>query len=223
MATVGGNMMQRTRCGYFYDTALPCNKREPGTGCGALQGYNRMHAIFGASDKCIAVHPSDMCVALAALDATVLVTGPKGSRKILFTDFHRLPGNSPEKDNTLQRGELITGVEVPINAAFAQHSLYTKIRDRISYAFALVSVAAALDMKGNTIQSARLAMGGVAHKPWRLTMAETFLKGKEATLANFQEAASLVMKDAKSYGHNDFKLTLSPNTIVQTLKTVAGI
>ena len=223
MATVGGNMMQRTRCGYFYDTALPCNKREPGTGCSALQGYNRMHAIFGASDKCIAVHPSDMCVALAALDATVLVTGPKGSRKILFTDFHRLPGNNPEKDNSLQRGELITGIEVPINAAFAQHSLYTKIRDRISYAFALVSVAAALDMKGNTIQSARLAMGGVAHKPWRLTVAENFLRGKEATVANFQQAASLAMKDSKSYGHNDFKLTLAPNTIVQTLKTVASI
>ena len=223
MATVGGNMMQRTRCGYFYDTAMPCNKREPGSGCGALQGYNRMYAIFGTSDKCIAVHPSDMCVALAALDAVVLVTGPKGPRKILFTDFHRLPGNNPEKDNNLTRGELITGIEVPINAAFAQHSLYTKIRDRISYAFALVSVAAALDMKGKTIQSARLAMGGVAHKPWRLTAAENFLKGKEATVANFQQAASLVMKEAKSYGHNDFKLTLTPNTIVHTLKTVAGI
>lgn len=223
MATVGGNMMQRTRCGYFYDTALPCNKREPGTGCGALQGYNRMHAIFGASDKCIAVHPSDMCVALAALDATVLVTGPKGSRKILFTDFHRLPGNNPEKDTTLQKGELITGVEVPINPGFSQHSLYTKIRDRISYAFALVSVAAALDMKGKTIQSARLAMGGVAHKPWRLTVAENYLKGKEANIANFQQAASFALKEAKSYGHNDFKLTLAPNTIVHTLKTVAGI
>ena len=223
MATVGGNMMQRTRCGYFYDTALPCNKREPGSGCGALQGYNRMHAIFGASDKCIAVHPSDMCVALAALDASVLVTGPKGSRKILFTDFHRLPGDQPEKDNTLQRGELITGVEVPINSAFAQHSLYTKIRDRISYAFALVSVAAALDMRGKTINAARLAMGGVAHKPWRLTAAENFLKGKQATVANFQQAASLAMKEAKGYGHNDFKLKLAPNTIVHTLQTLAGV
>jgi xanthine dehydrogenase YagS FAD-binding subunit len=223
MATVGGNMMQRTRCGYFYDTAMPCNKREPGTGCGALQGYNRMHAIFGASDKCIAVHPSDMCVALAALDASVLVTGPKGSRKILFTDFHRLPGDLPQKDNTLQKGEIITGVEVPLNAAFAKNSLYTKIRDRASYAFALVSVAAALDMKGKTIQSARLAMGGVAHKPWRLTIAENFLKGKEATVANFQQAASVVMKEAKGYGYNDFKLTLAPNTIVHTLKTVAGV
>lgn len=223
MATVGGNMMQRTRCPYFYDTVMPCNKREPGTGCSALQGYNRMHAIFGASDKCIAVHPSDMAVALTALDASVLITGPNGTRKILFTDFHRLPGNNPEKDNTLQRGELITSVEVPVNTALAKHSRYTKIRDRASYAFALVSVAAALDMKGKTIQNARLAMGGVAHKPWRLTIAENFLKGREATVANFQQAASLAMKDAKSYGHNDFKLTLAPNTIVHTLKTIANV
>jgi xanthine dehydrogenase YagS FAD-binding subunit len=223
MATVGGNTMQRTRCPYFYDTALPCNKREPGSGCGALKGYNRMHAIFGASDKCIAVHPSDMCVALAALDATLLVTGNKGSRRIPFLDFHRLPGNNPEKDNNLQKGEIITAVEVPVNAAFAQHSLYQKIRDRASYAFALVSVAAALDMKGKTINAARLAMGGVAHKPWRLTIAENFLKGKEATVTNFQQAVALSLKDAKSYGYNDFKLTLAPNTIVHTLKTLTGI
>jgi xanthine dehydrogenase YagS FAD-binding subunit len=223
MATVGGNMMQRTRCPYFYDTVMPCNKREPGSGCSALQGYNRMHAIFGASDQCIAVHPSDMAVALAALDASVVITGPERTRKILFTDFHRLPGNNPEKDNTLQRGELITGIEVPMNAALAKHSLYTKIRDRASYAFALVSVAAALEMKGKTILAARLAMGGVAHKPWRLNTAENFLKGKEATVTNFQQAASLAMKEAKSYGHNDFKLTLAPNTIVHTLKTIANV
>ena len=223
MATVGGNMMQRTRCPYFYDTAMPCNKREPGTGCGALQGWNRMHAIFGASEKCIAVHPSDMSVALEALDASVLITGPRGTRKILFTDFHRLPGDTPQKDNTLQHGELITAVEVPMNNAFAKNSLYTKVRDRASYAFALVSVAAALDMKGKTIQQARLAMGGVAHKPWRLTAAENFLKGKEATVTNFQQAASLAMQDGKGYGHNNFKLTLGPNTIVHTLTTVAGI
>ena len=223
MATVGGNMMQRTRCPYFYDTVMPCNKREPGTGCSALQGYNRMHAIFGASDKCIAVHPSDMAVALAALDASVIIAGQGSTRKIPFTDFHRLPGNTPEKDNTLQRGELITAVEIPVNAAFAKRSLYTKIRDRASYAFALVSVAAALDMKGKTIQAARLAMGGVAHKPWRLTIAENFLKGREATVANFQQAASLALKEAKSYGHNDFKLTMAPNTIVHTLKTLTGI
>jgi xanthine dehydrogenase YagS FAD-binding subunit len=223
MATVGGNTMQRTRCPYFYDTALPCNKREPGSGCSALKGYNRMHAIFGASDKCIAVNPSDMCIALAALDATVLVTGVKGVRRIPFADFHRLPGNNPEKDNNLQRGEIITAVEVPVNAALAKHSLYQKIRDRASYAFALVSVAAALDMRGKTIQNARIAMGGVAHKPWRLASAEIFLKGKEATVANFQQAASLALRDAKSYGHNDFKLTMAPNTIVHTLKTLTGI
>ncbi len=221
MATVGGNLMQRTRCPYFYDTVMPCNKREPGTGCSALKGYNRMHAIFGASDKCIAVNPSDMNVALVALDATVVVTGSKGSRKIPFTDFHRLPGNNPEKDNNLQRGELITGVEVPVNTAFARNSLYQKIRDRASYAFALVSVAAALDMKGKTINSARLAMGGVAHKPWRLMAAENYLKGKEATEANFQQAAALAMKEAKSYGYNDFKLTMAPNTLLTTLKQLA--
>ncbi|MBC7934054.1 MAG: xanthine dehydrogenase family protein subunit M [Rhizobacter sp.] len=223
MATVGGNMMQRTRCGYFYDLSMPCNKRTPNSGCGAKEGYNRMHAIFGASDKCIAVHPSDMCVALAALDATVLIANGKLLRRVPFKDFHKLPGSNPEKDNNLLKGELITGVEVPINAAFAQHSLYTKIRDRASYAFALVSVAAALEMNGKTIKDIRLAMGGVAHKPWRLTTAEQFLKSKEATPANFKQAAMLALKDATSYGHNQFKLTLAPNTIVHTLHTLAGI
>jgi xanthine dehydrogenase YagS FAD-binding subunit len=223
MATVGGNLLQRTRCHYFYDTTMPCNKRKPGSGCSALKGYNRMHAIFGASENCIAVQPSDMCVALAALDANVIVNSTKGERKIPFSDFHRLPGNTPEKDNNLQRGELITAVEVPLNDAFSKHSLYTKIRDRASYAFALVSVAAALDIKGATIQSARLAMGGVAHKPWRLTSAENFLKGKMASVENFKQAASIAMKDAKGYGYNNFKITLAPNTIVQTLKAISGI
>ena len=223
MATVGGNMMQRTRCPYFYDTAMPCNKREPGTGCSALQGYNRMHAIFGASEQCIAVHPSDMCIALAALDASVVIAGPGGERRLPFLNFHRLPGNTPQLDNNLQRGELITAVEVPVVKGLAAKSLYTKIRDRASYAFALVSVAAALDMKGKTIQQARLAMGGVAHKPWRLTAAENFLRGKAATVANFQQAASLAMQEAKGRGHNNFKLTMAPNTLVHTLKTVAGI
>lgn len=221
MATVGGNMLQRTRCGYFYDTAMPCNKREPGTGCGALQGYNRMHAIFGASETCIAVHPSDMCVALAALDASVVVQGAKNTRNIPFLDFHRLPGNTPQKENNLQQGELITGLDIPVNASFAQHSLYTKIRDRASYAFALVSVAAALELKGKTIQQARLAMGGVAHKPWRLAAAEVFLKGKEATVANFRQAAALAMKDAKGYGYNNFKLKLAPNVVVETLQNIS--
>ena len=222
MATVGGNMLQRTRCGYFYDTALPCNKREPGTGCSALKGYNRMHAIFGASESCIAVHPSDMCIALAALDAIVVVTGPKGTRRIPFLQFHRLPGTTPQLDNNLQRDELITGVEVPVVGSLAQHSLYTKIRDRASYAFALVSVAAALEMKGKTIQQARLAMGGVAHKPWRLTATETFLKGKEANESNFRQAAQLAMKEARGFGENNFKLTLAPNTLVHTLQKLTG-
>jgi xanthine dehydrogenase YagS FAD-binding subunit len=223
MATVGGNMMQRTRCPYFYDTAMACNKREPGTGCSALQGYNRMHAIFGASEQCIAVHPSDMCIALAALDASVVIAGPGGERRLPFLNFHRLPGNTPQLDNNLQRGELITAVEVPVVKGFAAKSLYTKIRDRASYAFALVSVAAALDIKGKTIQQARLAMGGVAHKPWRLTAAENFLRDKAATVANFQQAASLAMQEARGHGHNNFKLTMAPNTLVHTLKTVAGI
>jgi len=223
MATVGGNMMQRTRCPYFYDTTMPCNKRQPGTGCGALKGYNRMHAILGASDKCIAVHPSDMCVALTALDASVIINGNKGDRKIRFIDFHKLPGNNPEKDNNLQRGEMITAIEVPDNNEFSKKALYIKIRDRASYTFALISVAAALDIKGNTIQNARLAMGGVAHKPWRLTGAENFLKGKTASLENFNQAAAISMKDAKGYGYNNFKLKLAPNTIVQTLKTVSGL
>lgn len=223
MATVGGNMMQRTRCGYFYDLTMPCNKRTPGTGCAAMQGYNRMHAIFGASDKCIAVHPSDMCVALAALDATVLVSNGKTVKRIPFKDFHKLPGNNPEKDNNILKGELIKGIELTIQPGFAAHSMYTKIRDRASYAFALVSVAAMLDMNGKTIKDVRLAMGGVAHKPWRLAAAEQFLKGKEATAANFKQAATLAMKDAKAYGHNQFKLTLAPNTIVHALQTLTGI
>jgi xanthine dehydrogenase YagS FAD-binding subunit len=216
MATVGGNMMQRTRCSYFYDTAMPCNKRQPGSGCGALQGYNRMHAIFGASSTCIAVHPSDMCVALAALNATVTVSGPKGERKILFTDFHRLPGDDPSKDNTLLKGELITGVTIPKNS-FTKNVYYLKIRDRSSYAFALVSVAAALELNGNTIKNARLAMGGVAHKPWRLTEAEKFLVGKTASKENFTKAAELGMKGAKGYGHNNFKLKMGPAAVVEAL------
>jgi len=223
MATVGGNMMQRTRCTYFYDTAMPCNKRNPGSGCGALEGYNRMHAIFGASESCIAVHPSDMCVALVALDAVVVISSAKGERKIPFIDFHRLPGNTPQKDNNLQRGELITAIEVPENVAFAKNVLYTKIRDRASYAFAMVSVAAALDLNDNIIRNARLAMGGVAHKPWRLTTAENFLKGKPANITNFQQAANLAIRDAKGYGYNNFKLKLAPNTILHTLKTITGL
>lgn len=217
MATIGGNMMQRTRCPYFYNTDMPCNKRQPGTGCGALKGFNRMHAIFGASDKCIAVHPSDMCIALVALDASVLVTGPKGDRRIIFQDFHRLPGETPQKDNTLERGELIVGVEIPDNP-YQKNVHYLKVRDRTSYAFALVSVAVAIDLQGSKINDIRLAMGGVAHKPWRLIEAETFLKGKTVSEPVFREAAHLAMKGAKGYGHNNFKLKLAPNTIVEALK-----
>jgi len=223
MATIGGNMMQRTRCTYFYDTAMPCNKRQPGSGCGALKGYNRMHAIFGASESCIAVHPSDMCIALTALDASVTISNSQGERKIPFGDFHRLPGSTPEKDNNLTRGELITAIEIPNNDAFAKNSLYVKIRDRASYAFALISVGVALDIEGDTIRNAGIAMGGVAHKPWRLSAAEDFLKGKKISAENFNQAAAISMKDAKGYGHNNFKLTLGANTIVQALKTVSGL
>ncbi|WP_046245383.1 FAD binding domain-containing protein [Hymenobacter terrenus] len=221
MATVGGNLLQRTRCPYFYDVTLPCNKRQPGSGCGALEGINRMHAIFGFSDKCIAVHPSDMSVALAALDATVLVSGPKGDRSIAFADLHRLPGDAPEKDTTLEPGELITAVEVP-DGHFTRYVSYYKVRERASYAFALVSVAAALDLDGDNIVAARLAMGGVAHKPWRLAAAEQHLIGKPATEASFRQAADVAMQGAKAFKHNEYKLKLAPNTIVQALKTAAA-
>jgi xanthine dehydrogenase YagS FAD-binding subunit len=221
MATVGGNMLQRTRCTYFYDLSMPCNKREPGTGCGALEGINRMHAIFGFSDKCIAVHPSDMSVALVALDATVLVSGPQGDRRIAFADFHRLPGDPPEKDTNLAAGELITAVELP-EGPFTKHVHYQKVRERASYAFALLSVAAALELDGNTIKSARLAMGGVAHKPWRLAAAEQVLVGKPATEDTFRQAATVAMQGAKAFKHNAYKLRLGPNAIVQALKTAAA-
>jgi xanthine dehydrogenase YagS FAD-binding subunit len=222
MATVGGNMMQRTRCTYFYDTTMPCNKREPGTGCGAMEGYNRMHAIFGASDKCIAVNPSDMCVSLAALDAVAIVAGKKGERRIPFTEFHRLPGEHPDMDNNLGRDEMILGVEIPDNN-FAKNSYYLKVRDRQSYAFALVSVAAALDIHNGVIRGARLAMGGVAHKPWRALEAERSLIGKQATEDNFARAAEIAMQGAKAYQFNSFKLKLAPATIAEALKHAAGL
>ena len=216
MATVGGNMMQRTRCTYFYDTAMPCNKRQPGSGCGAIGGYNRMHAIFGTSDKCIAVHPSDMCVALAALDAQVTIAGPKTTRTIAFTDFHRLPGSNPELDNNLKAGEIITGVYIPPHP-YTRHVHYLKLRDRASYAFALISVAAALELENNRIKSPRLAMGGVAHKPWRLQEAEAFLQGRQASMSTFKEAGKLAVKEAKGFGENDFKIKMSPVAIAEAL------
>lgn len=221
-ATVGGNILQRTRCGYFYDTEMDCNKRQPGSGCGAKEGYNRMHAIFGTSEHCIAVHPSDMCIALAALDATVIVRGPKGERKIPFADFHRLPGDHPERDNTLEKGELITAVTLP-DSPYAKNVHYLKVRDRTSYAFALVSVAAALELEGKTIKSARLAMGGVAHKPWRLLEAEKALVGQKISEATFQKAAEIAMHGAKGYEYNSFKLKMAPNSIVEALKIAAGL
>lgn len=221
MATVGGNLLQRTRCPYYFDLTMPCNKRAPGSGCGALAGYNRMHALFGASDKCIAVNPSDMSVALAALDAVVSVKGPGGERAIKFEDFHRLPGDEPQLDNTLVKGELVTAVDLPA-PLFLKNVHYLKVRDRSSFAFALVSVAAALNMdKDNKIREARLAMGGVAHKPWRLRASEDFLKGRSATEENFNQAAQLAMQGARAYQHNQFKLKLAPNAIKQALKTAS--
>jgi xanthine dehydrogenase YagS FAD-binding subunit len=223
MATNGGNLMQRTRCTYFYDVSTPCNKREPGSGCGAMEGINRTHAIFGWSDKCIAVHPSDMCVALLALDAVVNVQGAAGqSRAIPFADFHRLPGDTPERDNNLEQGELITSIDIPKNT-FADNSYYLKIRDRASYAFALVSVAAALDLSGGKIKQARIAMGGVAHKPWRATEAEKFLAGKATTEENFAAAADMAIKDAKPLEHNKYKVELGKRAIVQALRKAANL
>ncbi|MBP2308262.1 xanthine dehydrogenase family protein subunit M [Azospirillum melinis] len=222
MATNGGNLLQRTRCYYFYDTGTPCNKREPGTGCGALTGVNRIHAILGASDRCIAVHPSDMCVALAALDAVVRVSGPKGERTIPFADFHRLPGDTPHIDSNLAADELITAIDLPAEG-FADHSTYLKVRDRASYAFALVSVAAALKLDGQTIRSARLALGGVAHKPWRDPAAEAGLAGKPASLETFREAARVLLRDARVQSHNAFKIGLAERAIVRALAEAAGV
>jgi xanthine dehydrogenase YagS FAD-binding subunit len=220
-ATNGGNLMQRTRCYYFYDVAMPCNKRQPGSGCGAREGFNRIHAIFGASEQCIAVHPSDFCVALAALDAVVQVEGPQGARSIPFADFHRLPGDTPQIDTNLKRDELITAIDLPVaSAAFAGHSYYLKVRDRASYAFALVSVAAALEVENGTIKQARVALGGVAHKPWRAREAETVLTGARANEQIFKRAADAAMQGARGYEHNAFKIELGKRAIVRAL-TVA--
>src|ERR1041384_7295700 len=193
MATVGGNLLQRTRCYYFMDTTFPCNKRAPGSGCPAIPGFNRIHAILGASDKCIAVHPSDMAVALAALDAVVRVESQRGAREIPITEFHRLPGDTPEVDTNLQPDELIVAVDLPASS-FARRSGYLKIRDRAQYAFALVSVAAALDLKNGKIETARLALGGVAHKPWRATDAEKVLTGARADARTFKAAAEAALR-----------------------------
>jgi xanthine dehydrogenase YagS FAD-binding subunit len=217
MATNGGNLLQRTRCYYFYDVATACNKRAPGSGCSAIDGFNRMHAVLGASEHCIAVHPSDMCVALATLEAIVQVTGKKGSRAIPFAEFHRLPGDTPAIDSNLERDEIITAIDLPARG-FSDHHAYLKVRDRKSYAFALVSVAVALEMSNGTIKEARLALGGVAHKPWRDGKAEALLNGKAATKENFQIAADAVMRDGKGYAHNAFKIELTKRAIVRALK-----
>ncbi len=221
MATVGGNLMQRTRCYYFYDTATPCNKRDPGKGCAALHGFNRIHAILGASEHCIATHPSDMCVALAALEASVRVTGPRGDRVIPFDEFHRLPGGTPHIDTNLRPGEMITAVDLPARG-FAGYYAYLKIRDRRSYAFALVSVAAGLEMDGHTIKEARLALGGVAHKPLRNHQAEELLSGQPATPESFGRAAEALLRDAKGSGGNNFKIELAKRAIVRALSQAAA-
>jgi xanthine dehydrogenase YagS FAD-binding subunit len=217
MATNGGNLNQRTRCPYFYEVSMPCNKREPNSGCGALEGVNRNHAIFGWSEKCVATYPGDMAVALLALDATVKVQTKDGTeRTIPFAEYHRLPENNPEKDNNLNHGELVTSIELP-KSNYANKSYYLKVRDRASYAFALVSVAAALETDGDTIKNIRIAMGGVAHKPWRATEAEKFLQGKAATEANFKAAADAEMKAAKPLEYNKFKVELGRKAIVRAL------
>jgi xanthine dehydrogenase YagS FAD-binding subunit len=220
MASVGGNLLQRTRCAYFYDTATPCNKREPGSGCSAIGGVNRMNAILGTSDACIAVHPSDMCVALTVLEAKVRVTGPRGEREIPFADFHRLPGDTPQRDTNLNADELITAIELPAKG-FSANYTYLKIRDRLSYAFALVSVAVGLEFDGGNIREARFALGGVAHKPWRKAEAEAALRGKAAGEVAFAQAADIVLRDAKGFGHNTFKIDLARRTIVRALSQAA--
>src|SRR5215218_2960496 len=217
MATNGGNLMQRTRCQYFYDTAMPCNKREPGTGCGALEGLNRIHAILGWSEKCVATYPGDMANALYALEAVVRVRNASGrERTIPIGDFHRLPGDTPEKDNNLEHGELIVAIDLP-RSNFAKNYYYLKVRDRASYAFALVAVAAALEMDGGTIRQARVVMGSVAHMPWRSREAEAALAGKPASVESFRRAAEAALKDAKPLAHNAYKVELGKRAIVRAL------
>ena len=216
LATTGGNLLQRTRCVYFQDVSKPCNKREPGSGCPAREGYHRTLAILGASEACIATHPSDMAVALVALDAVVRVLGANGERTIPLTSFHRLPGDEPQRDTMLEHGELITAVDLP-SLSFATHSHYRKVRDRASYAFALVSVAAAIDVAGGMVRDVRIAFGGVAHAPWRATKAESVLRGAPATEEVFRRAADAELADAQPLRDNAFKVPLARNILVRTL------
>jgi xanthine dehydrogenase YagS FAD-binding subunit len=223
MATIGGNLMQRTRCHYFYDTGFEmCNKRVPGSGCAARDGVNRSHAILGASEQCIAVNPSDMSVALAALDAVVVARGPQGERRIAIGDFHRLPGDTPQQDTNLGAGELIIAVDLP-PSSFAAHAHYLKVRDRASYAFALVSVAAALDLRGGVVRNARIVLGGVAHKPWRTADAEHALIGKALDTATLEHAATLAVGGARPYRHNAFKVELAQRAVLRALQKAGGI
>lgn len=221
-ASTGGNLLQRTRCYYFYDTDKPCNKREPGSGCSALQGFNRIHAILGASDSCIAVHPSDMAVAMTALDASIETLLPDGSKRTLpIGELHRLPGDTPHVETSLKPGELITAVVLPAPPP-GKHA-YRKVRDRASYAFALFSVATVMRVDGGRVRDVRIALGGVAHKPWRAQEAEKALRGKPASLENFAAAANAVLRSAKGYGGNDFKIPLAQRVLTRTLVEVAGI
>jgi xanthine dehydrogenase YagS FAD-binding subunit len=221
MASTGGNLLQRTRCFYFYDVATPCNKREPGSGCSAINGINRINAVLGTSESCIATHASDMCVALAALEAKVHVAGATGERTIAFDDFHRLPGDTPQLDNNLQPSEIITAIELPARGFAANYS-YLKIRDRLSYAFALVSVAAAVELEGGRIKEARLALGGVAHKPWRKPEAEAALRGQAVASNTFAKAADILLGGAKGFAHNAFKIDLARRAIIRTLTQAAN-
>jgi xanthine dehydrogenase YagS FAD-binding subunit len=221
MASTGGNLVQRTRCFYLYDVATPCNKREPGSGCSAIHGINRINGILGTSESCIATHPSDMCVALAALEAIVHAAGPAGVRPIAFADFHRLPGDTPHIDTNLKPDEIITAIELPARGFAANYS-YLKIRDRLSYAFALVSVAAAFELEGGRIKEVRLALGGVAHKPWRDLEAEAALRNQTADSNAFAKAAEIVLRDAKGFSHNAFKIDLARRAIVRTLTQAAN-
>lgn len=221
MATVGGNLMQRTRCSYFHDTAFACNKRQPGSGCAALEGFNRMHAVLGTSEHCIAAHPSDMCVALVALDAVVQTQGPRGERSIPIIDFHLLPGDTPHLETVLEHGEIITAVDLP-EMPFTWRSHYLKIRDRASYAFALVSAAVVLEINEEVIRNARIALGGVGTKPWRSLEAEQVLVGAPATQETFTAAANAAMREARPYRHNQFKIELVKRTLEEALKTVAA-
>ena len=216
MATAGGNVLQRTRCVYFQDVSKPCNKRNPGSGCPAREGYHRELAILGASEACIATHPSDMAVAMVALDATVHLLGPNGERTLPLTDFFRLPGDEPQRDNVLEHGELITSLELPA-LPFAVHSHYRKVRDRASYAFALVSIAAAIDVVNGVIRDVRLAFGGVAHMPWRARKAEAMLRGTQATEDIFRQAADAELAEAHPLPENAFKVPLARNLLVRTL------